>query len=53
MQRIANVSHHKWGAEKRQVFTDVYSRTCAAKNHARVKNDAKRDTLETCNEIIG
>ena len=39
------MSHHRWGDESRQLFTEVYSRTCAVKNHARVRNEVSNDSL--------
>ncbi len=44
---MPNVSHQTCGAAVRQVLTDVYSRTCAAKNHANPMKDVKSDTLDT------
>lgn len=44
--RMAKVNHHKWGEEKRQLFTEVNSNICAVRNQASVMNDARSDTLD-------
>jgi len=45
VHKIPKVSHQIRGAERRHVFTDVYSKICAVKNHVRVNKDKKRDNL--------
>lgn len=45
VHKTPKVSHQTSGAERRHVFTEVYSRMCAIKNHVRVNMDKKRDSL--------
>ena len=39
------MSHHRCGEDRRHVFTEVYSRTCAVKNHASVRNEVNKESL--------
>ena len=47
VHKMPNVNHHRCGAAMRQLFTDVYSSTCAVRNHANVMKDVKNDILES------